>query len=395
MQPPSSADQFHLQQTRQRILKQFSTELAAFFAHLGYEMVETPFIQDAELFLTKAGDQIINRLFTFERNGRNVALRPEFTVSAASLYNMQHPMGDQVVRWQFHGAVFEDDPEAPHQIQRFTIGVELIGQRGVDADAEIIALSARGLDEIGVRNWRVQLGHIGLMRALLKQFNLDSLTERVLLTQLPALHNPDQGKAYVLSMLDQGLLSASPTDEPDHAFTDDMTTQNTQYVLDVLLDATQRGVTMGGRSRHDIVERLLRKRQRATERPQIAAALDLLTDLSAIDAAPPAAIRELSSFIPSSMPGARTLVQEWSAMIDLLLETHLIPETQLRLVPGLLRNWDYYTGMIFDIRDKQGLLLGGGGRYDELTRLVGGDQEVPAVGFAYYADTLAQHLDNQ
>ncbi len=36
------------------------------------------------------------------------------------------------------------------------------------------------------------------------------------------------------------------------------------------------------------------------------------------------------------------------------------------------------------------MLLAGGGRYDELTRLIGGEQETPAVGFAYYLDQIAR-----
>jgi len=38
-------------------------------------------------------------------------------------------------------------------------------------------------------------------------------------------------------------------------------------------------------------------------------------------------------------------------------------------------------------------LIGGGGRYDELTRLIGAEEETPAVGFAYYVDEMATLLD--
>ena len=76
----------------------------------GYERIETPIIQPAELFLTKAGDQIINRLFTFERMGRQLALRPEFTALAAHTYVTRYPEAPHpVVRWQFSGSIFEED----------------------------------------------------------------------------------------------------------------------------------------------------------------------------------------------------------------------------------------------------------------------------------------------
>ncbi|NJL23299.1 MAG: histidine--tRNA ligase, partial [Leptolyngbyaceae cyanobacterium SM1_3_5] len=61
------------------------------------------------------------------------------------------------------------------------------------------------------------------------------------------------------------------------------------------------------------------------------------------------------------------------------------------LNPRLVRGLDYYTHTAFEIQSSD---LGaqatvcGGGRYDELTHLIGGEGDVPAVGFAYYADTL-------
>ena len=56
--------------------------------------------------------------------------------------------------------------------------------------------------------------------------------------------------------------------------------------------------------------------------------------------------------------------------------------------PHLTRNWDYYTGLVFELRAPDGAVLCGGGRYDELVALVGGDKPVPAVGFAYYLDQM-------
>ncbi len=74
----------------------------------GYEVIETPMIEPADLFLTRAGDQLITRLFTFERYGQQLALRPEFTAAAAHRYTQSHT--HEVARWQFCGPVFEDNP---------------------------------------------------------------------------------------------------------------------------------------------------------------------------------------------------------------------------------------------------------------------------------------------
>ncbi|PSH00257.1 MAG: histidine--tRNA ligase [Nanohaloarchaea archaeon SW_4_43_9] len=61
-----------------------------------------------------------------------------------------------------------------------------------------------------------------------------------------------------------------------------------------------------------------------------------------------------------------------------------------RLDLSIVRGLAYYTGLVFEAFDDEGDLraLFGGGRYDELVSIFG-DQEVPAVGFAFgYSTTV-------
>jgi histidyl-tRNA synthetase len=62
---------------------------------------------------------------------------------------------------------------------------------------------------------------------------------------------------------------------------------------------------------------------------------------------------------------------------------------------GITRGFDYYTGMIFEVFDTNPAnprALFGGGRYDGLVALFGGDP-IPAVGFALGDVTLADFLE--
>lgn len=63
--------------------------------------------------------------------------------------------------------------------------------------------------------------------------------------------------------------------------------------------------------------------------------------------------------------------------------------------PGITRGFDYYTGLIFEVFDTNPAnprALFGGGRYDGLVALFGGDP-IPAVGFALGDVTLADFLE--
>ena len=370
--------------------RQFSHLSASLEQHMalyGYQTVETPVIQPADLFLTRAGDQIIEHLFTFERRGKQYALRPEFTASAAARYAAQCSEGT-VARWQFHGAIFEDDPEGnADTYQRHASGAELIGLPGPLAEAEIMAMAAHGLGKNGIHDWRLVIGNVQLVQHLLSAFHLDNRAQRFLLGHLQVLKNPDQGKPYVLELLDKLVIGSLKNHAVDPSGASEEL--NTQQLLDVLLDATQRGGTMGGRTRHDIVRRLLQKRQRAAERDQFVKVLDFLEVWIRIDSAPSEAFTIMQQWIAPDDATAQAIFADWKRLLD-LLDAYGIATDQIRIQPALARNWDYYTGIVFELIAAGNCPLGGGGRYDELARLLGADHEVPAVGFTYYADQLLE-----
>ena len=68
-----------------------------------------------------------------------------------------------------------------------------------------------------------------------------------------------------------------------------------------------------------------------------------------------------------------------------------VPKDVLVFDPTIARGLDYYTGMIFEvfIPDLPGKSFGGGGRYDNLIKLLGGT-DTPAVGIAFGFDRMVE-----
>lgn len=63
----------------------------------------------------------------------------------------------------------------------------------------------------------------------------------------------------------------------------------------------------------------------------------------------------------------------------------------------IVRGFDYYTGIVFEVNDtnpENPRSLFGGGRYDGLVSLFGGDP-IPAIGFAFGDVTLAEFLETR
>jgi ATP phosphoribosyltransferase regulatory subunit len=384
VQPLQSRNLLNGQHTRQ-IADQLQDHMALY----GYQLIETSIIEQADLFLTKAGDQIAERLFTFERHGQMLALRPEFTAAAAHRYITRREQA--IARWQFSGPIFADDHEQTgSQYQHYSAGAELIGLPGTTAEAEIISMAVHGVTRLGIEDPLLVIGHVGLTRHLLSRFALEPHTQRFILGHRSALRDDQRGKAYVQELLDRYLPPphAQPVTGDEIPGSDLQTTFGAQQMLDVLLDGSRRGETMGGRTRHDIARRLLQKRRQAYEREQIDAALDFLQDWIRIHAEPQTALPAIENFIGADST-ARALLDAWLETLD-LLQACQIPVDSLIIQPDLARTWDYYTGLVFELHTTGGDQIGGGGRYDELARLIGSGREIPAVGFAYYLDHLVR-----
>ncbi len=341
----------------------------------GYNLIELPIIDSADIFLVKAGDEIINNLFTFDRRGKQFALRPEFTASAADYF--AHSEGDAVARWQFSGSIFEDKShESNPGYEQLGIGAELIGLSGSLADAEIIAMSATGLRKLGIVDAAITIGHVGLLRESISQFNLDARTQRFLLHHIPALSDPKKGKKWIFDQFIAQLSSVK-------------TIISSTIDTNVGEPNSSASLTMGGRTQEDIMRRLVLKRQRLDERDNVYAALNSLDDWCQISDTPQKTFTYLSALVSEDSDAAR-LLKEWRETI-VLLETHEIPIPQITIKPNLARSWDYYTGIVFELHSN-GTHLGGGGRYDDLAQLIGSQTGTPAVGYTYYGDRLVNAL---
>jgi histidyl-tRNA synthetase len=388
-------------------------------AQFGYQLVETPLIEYADLFLTKSGDEAINRLFNFEMYGRQLCLRPEFTASAARLYIERYQHELKPIRWQFAGPIFRyESPQRSHSRQFTMLGVELIGPSGVSGDAEAMALAAHGLLAVGLRDWTLVVGHIGLVGQLLDRFALDRRTRRFVLGQIENLRRPDRGLAYVESQFERlyaGLpeqlnqLNLSPNngevvsnklppplqtmERGTEGVRSDPTELDISHALELLLQSANLGTTGTGRTNEDVARRLLNKQRRANQRSEVTRALNFLRELVAIEGQSGVALPALEKLLPEDN-SIQATVRSFRASLDLLTAYGIEPE-RVRLQMGLARGLNYYTGIVFEAHTRVGdsaSQLCGGGRYDDLIRVLGAAQDTPAVGFAYGLERILHEL---
>jgi ATP phosphoribosyltransferase regulatory subunit len=354
--------------------------LPLFQRHLalaGYEMRDVPYIERADLFSTKGGDRVIEHLLTFEYGNAEYALRPEFTASAAREFASA---GQPVVRWQFTGPVFEDRAGAGHHtFERHSAGIELLGMSGPLGDSEVIGLAASGLIAQGINDFQIVIGHAGLTRALIERYTAEPQLVQFLLSQRGALSDPAQGRGVVedalhrfLNVRKNGGHTAEIGEEAG--------------LSDLLASVTLRTSTLGGRTRDDIARRLLRKQRRTDEVEQIARAVDALQAWVTLNGATSVVLPQIYQFAEDE-PAFAKITAELRTTLD-LLESFGVASDSIILQPDLNRIWDYYSGIVFELRTPDGQSLGGGGRYDGLLRLLGNPVDAPAVGFQVNVDAI-------
>lgn len=375
-------------------LTSFVNQVHHHMSHYGYQHAQVPAIAPADLFLAKAGDQIIMNLFTFDRFGQQLALRPEFTALAAHRYVQENHTQD-IVRWQFNGSIFLEGHAQRHRdYQQISIGAELFGMANRPyANAEIATLALIGLRDVAGLDVVLQVGHVGLVQQILAQYQLDERVQQFALKELETFNgDATNAKTYILKRYDA--LMTNATSEASISTSSNAAAdiqQNTHQMLDAMLNATQSGATMGGRQRSDIVRRLLKKQERAAQRQQLGDALDHLLAWQSHQGTSRDIADKLRDLLPSNADNAHKQFDQWTQSIALMQEMG-VSEENIILKPGIIRDWNYYTGIVFELQTSEGTQLGGGGRYDELTELVGG-KSVPAVGFAYYVDAVLAAME--
>lgn len=359
--------------------------LEAAFESYGYEPIDLPIIEDRDLYLRKLGEELAGKVYEFSFGGRDLALRPEWTASVLRVYVNRLQDRPLPLRLYYSGPVFRYELSRSDAARQFTqVGIEMIGGPPPYADAEALVLACTGLEAVGVRNYRIRAGHVGLVREVLAQFALSERTRGALVWNVERLR--EEGPQAVRTYLEERLDTPSGLELPPG-----LDEQRARAWLLSALQAMQIELSTGTRPLEQVVDRLLRKLHRQDEHPALEQALALLEQLVVIRGPASQALPALAALLEEHGLRAATLTKVRAVLAA--VTTYGRDPDQIELDFGFSRGLHYYTGLIFEIIDAAGRPIGGGGRYDELVSLLGGQRHVPAVGFAYTLEQVAAAAD--
>lgn len=123
----------------------------------GYQEIRFPIVEKTELFkrsIGEATDIVEKEMYTFlDRNNDSLTLRPEGTACCVRAGIEHGLLYNQVQRLWYIGPYFRHErPQKGRYRQFHQCGAELFGIDTPDADAEIIFLSAKILEQLGLKS---------------------------------------------------------------------------------------------------------------------------------------------------------------------------------------------------------------------------------------------------
>ncbi|MFB2720724.1 histidine--tRNA ligase [Shewanella xiamenensis] len=141
--------------TQSPLWQKVEAVLRSSVAAYGYSEIRTPIVENTDLFKRSIGevtDIVEKEMYTFEdRNGDSLTLRPEGTASTVRAGNEHGLLYNQEQRLWYMGPMFRHErPQKGRYRQFHQFGVEVYGIGSADIDAEVLMLSARLWEKLGI-----------------------------------------------------------------------------------------------------------------------------------------------------------------------------------------------------------------------------------------------------
>lgn len=141
----------------------------SWLADYGYQRINLPIIESTKLFLRSLGDAtdiVEKEMFTFTDalNGKSVTLRPEGTASCLRAVLEHHLLYNQPTqRLWYYGSMFRHERPQKGRYREFCqMGIEALGMKGPDIDAELILMTQDLWQRLGLQDSIVlQINSIG------------------------------------------------------------------------------------------------------------------------------------------------------------------------------------------------------------------------------------------
>jgi len=365
------------------LLEDQTAKILAIFASRSYGRVEPPILQPAEIFLDRSGEEIRRRTFVLtDPEGHELCLRPDLTIPVCRM----HLSGGKKfpARLAYHGPAFRFQPGEPDRPSQFLqTGVECMGLSDRKAaDIEVLSLAVEGVRAAGLKSFSLKIGDLTLFAGLIDVLDIPAQWRG-------RLKRHFWRPAYFRELLERLSNGGTVPGERYLAHLGTASEAEARVALTGLMDYLG-GTPMGGRTREEIVDRLMEQAAEAAALRLDKKAVALIERVLSVAGPARESLSEIRALLHKNGIKLEAPLQVMEARIAALTKLGF-DEKRLTFAARFGRNMEYYTGFVFELwsRDSEGpVQIAGGGRYDNLLRMLGAKADIPAVGCAIRSERV-------
>ena len=142
----------------------------------GFVEWDGPVLEPTDLYRKKSGAEIVDQLFNFTDKGdREVSMRPELTPTLARVVAAHERAFKKPLKWFSIGQFFRYEKQQRGRLrEHYQLNCDIMGEKSVEADAEIIALAIDVLRAFGLTetDFAVKISDRGAWNDFLPQFGI-------------------------------------------------------------------------------------------------------------------------------------------------------------------------------------------------------------------------------
>lgn len=151
------------------------SRLKKVFHMYGYHDIQTPTFEYFDVFRKEIGTIPSRELYKFfDKEGNTLVLRPDFTPSIARAAATLFQEEQLPIRLCYTGSTFVNHSSYQGRLRETTqMGVELLGDDSVEADAEMLALVIESMLTIGLKEFQLTVSNVDFLQSLIEDADLD------------------------------------------------------------------------------------------------------------------------------------------------------------------------------------------------------------------------------
>jgi len=324
----------------------------------GYKYIELDAVIGADQIIQRSGENFRQHMFSFQDpNGNEMCLRPDLTIVSCLRYLKNKTKNKEKIFYS--GQAFRKMEDQKGKIIRNQIGYEIIGSKNIrQDDNEIIQTSIKTIQKINKTKLKIEIGNIKLFNSLLDKLKLPKRWKL-------RLSRHFWREKYFESLL-RRLETNSDIDllavEVDKRRYNKMKSENKNKII-------------GGRKIIEILNRFNNKIRDPRKFSEGKKTASIIREYLKISCPINIARKKLNIFF-SKHKIKIDIKDEFFPLKNKLIKNKIIFSTNFG------RKLEYYTGMVFNIKNRSNVNLIQGGRYDNLLSNLGAKRKIPAVGAA-------------